>query len=192
MKSREKAWTDLSSGFVFSPSLSLTWIQFVLSVQFVLRIQLLLDRSWLATVRDVSSGTHHMINQSRPSPRFLYCKQQKLGVEAWERGYQLTTLRVVIPTKSLLVQRQSPISHSYTVDDQRLQNTVQIWAHKSYGKSYQHPRFLTTAHASHVKSQDGEDPAHWTRRLSRMVWSKSHSVHSNYVGLDHYIHRCTS
>ena len=38
-----------------------------------------------------------------------------------------TTLRVVIPTKSLLVYRQSPVSHSYTVDDQRLQiATVQI------------------------------------------------------------------
>ena len=33
------------------------------------------------------SGTHHVINPSRPSPHFSYCKQQKLGVEAWERGY---------------------------------------------------------------------------------------------------------
>ena len=73
-----------TSGFVLSPSLFFPWIQFVLSVQFVLRVQLLLDRSWVATVRDVSSGTHHVINLSRPSPRFLYCKQQKLGVEAWE------------------------------------------------------------------------------------------------------------
>ena len=32
------------------------------------------------------SGMHHVINPSRPSPRFSYCKQQKLGVEAWERG----------------------------------------------------------------------------------------------------------
>jgi len=31
---------------------------------------LLLDRSWLATVRDVSRGTHHVINPSRPSPAF--------------------------------------------------------------------------------------------------------------------------
>jgi len=37
------------------------------------------------TERDISSGTHHMINPSRPSPRFSYCKRQKLGVEAWER-----------------------------------------------------------------------------------------------------------
>jgi len=100
-------FSRLTSGFVFSPSLSLTWIQFVLSVQFVPRVQLLLDQSWLATVRDVSSGTHHMMNRSSPSPCFSYCKRQNLGIEAWERGYQLTTLRVVIPTKSLLVQRQS-------------------------------------------------------------------------------------
>ena len=39
------------------------------------------------TEHDVSSGTHHMINPSRPSPRFSYCKRQKLGVEAWEQGY---------------------------------------------------------------------------------------------------------
>ena len=77
----------LTSGFVLSPSLFFPWIQFVLPVQFVLWVRLLLDRSWLATVCDVSSGTHHMINPSRPSPRFSYCKQQKLGVEAWERGY---------------------------------------------------------------------------------------------------------
>ena len=121
MGAADVTFSLLTSEFVFSPSLSLTWIQLVLSVQFVLRVWLLLDRSWLATVCDVSSGTYHMINLSRLSPCFSYCKQQKLGVEAWEQGYQLTTLRVVIPMKSLLVQRQSPISHSYTVDDQRLQ-----------------------------------------------------------------------
>ena len=79
----------LTSGFVLSPSLFFPWIQFVLSVQFVLRVRLLLDRSWLATVRDVSCGTHHVINPSRPSPRFSYCKQQKLGMEAWEQGYSI-------------------------------------------------------------------------------------------------------
>jgi len=79
----------LTSVLVLSPSLFFPWIQFVLSVQFVLRVRLLLDRAWLATVRDVSRGTHHVINPSRPSafPRFSYCKRQKLGVEAWERGY---------------------------------------------------------------------------------------------------------
>ena len=76
----------LASGFVLSPSLFFPWIQFVLSVQFVLWVRLLLDRSWLATVRDVSSGMHHVISPSRPSPRFSYCKWQKLGMEAWERG----------------------------------------------------------------------------------------------------------
>ena len=33
------------------------------------------------------SSTHHMINPSRPFSHFSYCKRQKLGVEAWERGY---------------------------------------------------------------------------------------------------------
>ena len=36
--------------------------------------------------RDVSGGTHHVRNPSRPSPRFLYCKRQKLHVEARELG----------------------------------------------------------------------------------------------------------
>ena len=74
----------LTSGFILSPSVFFPWIQFILSVQFVLR---LVDRSWLATVRDISSDMHHVINPSRPSPSFSYCKQQKLGVEAWEWGY---------------------------------------------------------------------------------------------------------
>ena len=76
----------LTSEFVLSPSLFFPWIQFVLSFQFVLRVRFLLDWLWLATVRDVSSGMHHVINPSRPSPPLFYCKQQKLGVEAWERG----------------------------------------------------------------------------------------------------------
>ena len=74
----------LTSGFVLSPSLFFPWIQLVLSVHFVLRVQLLLDRLRLSTVCDVSSGTHHVINPSMPSPRFSYCKRQKLGMEAWE------------------------------------------------------------------------------------------------------------
>jgi len=57
----------LTSGLVLSPSL---FFPFVLSVQFVLQVRLLLDRSWLATVRDVSRGTHHVISPSRPSPTF--------------------------------------------------------------------------------------------------------------------------
>ena len=110
------------------------------------------------TERNVSSGTHHMINLSRPSPCFSYCKCQKLGVDAWEQGYQLTTLRVVIPMKSLLVQRQSPISHSYTVDDQRLQidPTKHFRATENLIRTpdfSQQPMFT-------LKSQDGEDPAH--------------------------------
>ena len=77
-------FSPLTSGFVLSPSLFFPWIQFVLSVQFVLRVRLLLDRSWLATVCDVSSGTHHVINPSRPFPHFSNCKRQKPGVDAWE------------------------------------------------------------------------------------------------------------
>jgi len=77
----------LTSGLVLSPSLFFPWIQFIRFVQFVLRVRLLLDWSCLATVRDVSSGTHHVINPSRPYPCFSYCKQQKLGMEAWGRGY---------------------------------------------------------------------------------------------------------
>jgi len=73
----------LTSWFVLSPSLFFPWIQFVLSVQFVLRVQLLLDRSWLATVHDVSRGTHHVINPSRPSPTFRTASDKSW---AWRPG----------------------------------------------------------------------------------------------------------
>jgi len=33
-----------------------------------------------------------MINPSKPSPHFSYCKRQKLGVEAWEQSYVGTTM----------------------------------------------------------------------------------------------------
>ena len=70
-------------GFVLSPSLFFPWIQFVLSVLLVLQVRLLLDRSWLATVCDVSSGTHHMINPSRPPcPAFVACNT-KSREKAW-------------------------------------------------------------------------------------------------------------
>jgi len=61
----------LTSGLVLSPSLFFPWIQFVLSVQFVPRVRLLLHQLWLAMVRDVSSGTHHVIIPSRLSPTFI-------------------------------------------------------------------------------------------------------------------------
>jgi len=73
----------LMSGFVLSPSLFFPGFQFVLSVQFVLRVRLLLDRSWLATVRDVSGGTHHVINPSRPSPAFRTASDKSW---AWRPG----------------------------------------------------------------------------------------------------------
>ena len=44
-------------------------------------------RKTKSSLSDVSSGTHHVINPSRPSPRFSYCKRHKLGMETWERGY---------------------------------------------------------------------------------------------------------
>ena len=45
---------------------------------------------------DVSSGMHHMTNPSRPSPGFTYSKWQKLGVEAWERGYMYDSLTQLV------------------------------------------------------------------------------------------------
>jgi len=136
----------LTSGFVFFPSLSLTWIQFVLSVQFVLWVQLLLDRSWLATVHDVSSRTHHMINLSRPSPCFSYCKHQKLGVGL---GTRLPTnnLKGCDTYEELVGSKAIPYKPFIYSGWTKIADTVQMWPHKSYGKSYQHPRFLTTAHA---------------------------------------------
>jgi len=52
-------------------------------VQFVLQVRLLLDRPWLATVRDVSCGTHHVINLSRPSLTFCTASDKSW---AWRPG----------------------------------------------------------------------------------------------------------
>jgi len=77
----EVMFSLLTSEFVLSPSLFFPWIQFVLSVQFV-------DRSWLATVRDISHGTHHMINLSRPSPAFRTASDKSW---AWRPGNEAIT-----------------------------------------------------------------------------------------------------
>jgi len=86
----------LTSVLVLSPSLFFPWIQFVLSVQFVLRVRLLLDRSWLATVRDISRGTHHVINPSRPSPAFRTASDKSW---AWRHGNEATHLYIQLVTK---------------------------------------------------------------------------------------------
>jgi len=44
---------------------------------------LLLDRSWLATVCDISRSTHHVINASRPSPTFHTASDKSW---AWRPG----------------------------------------------------------------------------------------------------------
>ena len=81
----------LTSEFVLSPSLFFPWIQFVLSFQFVLRVRFLLDWLWLATVRDVSSGMHHVINPSRPSPHFSTASNKSW---AWRPGNEANAQHV--------------------------------------------------------------------------------------------------
>jgi len=73
--------------WVLSPSLFFPWIPFVLSVQFVLQVRLLLDRSWLALSAWCQPRHASRDKSVQAFPRFSYCKRQKLGVEAWERGY---------------------------------------------------------------------------------------------------------
>jgi len=82
----------LTSGFFLSPSFFFPLIQFVLSVQFVLQVRLLLDWSWLATVRDVSHSTHHVINPSRPSPAFRTASDKSW---VWRPGNE-ARIRVVL------------------------------------------------------------------------------------------------
>jgi len=89
----------LTSGFVLSPSLFFPWIQFVLSVQYVLIV--------------ASYSTWHQPGQSshdksvQAFPRFSYCKRQKLGVEAWERGYTISQLQCQEALIKLLAWRES-------------------------------------------------------------------------------------
>jgi len=115
-KSGRKAWMDLSrdvcpggchvqsahSRVCSLLSLFFPKIQFVLSVQFVLWVRLLLDRSWLATVRDVSHSIHYVISPSRPSPAFRTASDKswawRPGNEAMSAGFMFHTLHTVILT----------------------------------------------------------------------------------------------
>jgi len=93
-KSGEKAWMDLSrdachcwchvqSAHIWVCSLPFT----LLSLNLVCPV---CPASPIATGSIVASySTWHQQQHSRPSPRFSYCKWQKLGVEAWEQGYLL-------------------------------------------------------------------------------------------------------
>jgi len=68
-----RGWCHAQSADVWVCSLPFTFLSLnsvLLSLQFVLQIRLLLDRSRLATVRDVSGVMHHVINPSRPSLAF--------------------------------------------------------------------------------------------------------------------------
>ena len=68
-----RGWCHVQSAHAWVCSLPFTLfprIQFVLSVHFVLQVRLLLYRSWLATVRDISRSMYHVINPPRPSPAF--------------------------------------------------------------------------------------------------------------------------
>jgi len=64
-----------------------------------------------------------------PPPVIPTLLKMRTGEALAPHFHQLTTLSIVIRTKSLLVQRQSPVSHSYTVDDvfsSKIADTVQI------------------------------------------------------------------
>ena len=107
---------------------------------------MLLDRSWLATVRDVSSGTHHVINPTRPSPRFLYCKRQKLGVEAWERGYTHTHIH------AQLTQTHTAHTHAHT----HMHTHTCTHMHSSHTHCTQHAHCTNTCthmHSSHTHAR---------------------------------------
>ena len=70
----------LTSGFF---PFTLLFLNSVVSVQLFLQVWLLLDWSWLASVRDISRGTHHVINPSRPSPAFYTASDKSW---AWRPG----------------------------------------------------------------------------------------------------------
>ena len=59
----------------------------------------IIDSQWNG--RDVSCGTHHVMNEPRPSARISYCKQWTR--RAWERGYPPSPVPLF-----LLAQNLSP------------------------------------------------------------------------------------
>ena len=105
-----------------------------------------------------------------------YYLRRETGEALAPHFHQLTTLRVVIPIKSLLVQRQSPVSHSYTVDDVYFHQRLQIqfrFDNTKHFRATENP--ISTSHFSQqpmptrtkARCLDGEDPAHWTLRLKQ-------------------------
>ena len=122
---------------LFSPLHFFPWIEFVLSVQFVLWVWLLLVRSWLATVRDIS----------RPSPRFLYCKRQKLGVEAWERGYTHTHTYMHSSHKRTLHTHMHTHTFTCTAHTHTHCTNTCTHMHSSHTHCTQHAHCTHTAHA---------------------------------------------
>jgi len=127
--------------------------------------------------------------------RYLVCDQCAVAIQGFPLGYpppiiptllkmwtgealaphfhQLTTLSIVIPTKSLLVQRQSPVSQWIIYFHQRLQIQFRFDPTKHFRATENPictPYFSKQPMPTHKKAR-WWTPCHWTRRLSRMVGS---------------------
>jgi len=99
-------WCHVQSAHVWvvlSLSLFFPGIQFILSVQFVLRVWLLLDWSWLATVCDISRGTHQVINPSRPSLTFGTANDKSW---AWRPGNEASYNHEPMTRRSVQLWKQ--------------------------------------------------------------------------------------
>jgi len=122
MKSGEKAWTDLSCDacrcwrHVQSAHIRFCFLSFTL-------LDLNSVRSFCSVcpARPIATGS---IMASYSTWRQQQHASHDKSVQAFSLFFILQATKAGCrgpPTKSFLVQRQSPISHSYTVDDQRLQ-----------------------------------------------------------------------
>ena len=103
---------------------------------------------------------------------FQHYLRRETGETSVPYFHQLTALRVVIPMKSLLVQRQSPVSHSYTVNvfSSKIADTVKIW-HLTPQNTSELRKILSTRHISRAYKWKGKTLLTGHKRLSRMVGS---------------------
>ena len=167
----------LTSGFVFSPSLSLTWIQFVLSVQFVLWVRLLLDRSWLYSYCTWRQQWHASHDKSVQAFSLFFVLQ---APKAGHRG-----LGIRLPTnilkgcdnyEELVGSKAIPNKPFNTVDDQRLQIQFRCGPTRATENPISTPDFSQQPMLTRKKSRWWRPRSMDKTIKAQLVWSRIQST----------------
>jgi len=118
----------------------------------------------------MSDSNNYILLQFIPK-LFQNYLRHKTGETLALHFHQQKILRDVIPMNNLLVQRQSTVGHSYTVDDV-FSSDCRYSSDLTPQNTSELQKILSARHIFHnspCPHAKRQDPAHWTRRLSRMV-----------------------